>query len=78
MSTMPGSLCLLQNLPFCSPMWLNLALVLHSSLAQTLTMVAVTALSAETTDASSSRASSGCLLFLSKIFSPGLEEPTPA
>ena len=62
MSTMPGSLCLLQNLPFCSPTWLNLALVLQSSVAQTLTMIRFADLCLRINGACSTRASSGCLL----------------
>ena len=67
MSTMPGSLCLLQNFPFCSPTWLNLALVLQSSLAQILTMADFASFIFEITSLCSGRASSGCLLFLSQI-----------
>ena len=64
MSTMLGSLCLLQNLPFCSPTWLNLALVLQSSVAQTLTMTQLRLFPSDFTGVCSSRFSMASLLSL--------------
>ena len=69
MSTMPGSLCLLQNLPFCSPGWLNLALVLQSSAAQTLTMTQLRVSPVEIIAIHSSRVCLGCLLPLTAFLS---------